>query len=117
MFYAAWYADFPDPDNFLYVLFHSKSKTNRMGFNKPEVDELLEQARGEVDYMKRVEQYREIEKIVMEDAPLVCQHVNSFNYVFQPWVKGVKMSHLGVIYLPFRNIWIDNGTLAAMASK
>ncbi len=117
MFYAAWYADFPDPDNFLYVLSHSKSRTNRMGYNNPEVDKLLEQARGELDYMKRVEQYREIEKIVINDAALICQHVNSFNYVFQPWVKGVKMSHLGVIYLPFRNIWIDHGQFAAMASR
>ena len=117
MFYAAWYADFPDPDNFLYVLSHSKSRTNRMGYNNPEVDKLLEQARGELDYMKRVEQYRKIEKIVMKDAALISQHVNSFNYVFQPWVKGVEMSHLGAIYLPFRNIWIDHGQFAAMASR
>lgn len=117
MFYAAWYADFPDADNFLYVLFHSGSKTNRMGYRNPEVDRLLDQARGELDYMRRVEQYREIEKIVMQDAPLISQHVNSFNYVFQPWVKGVKMSHLGAIYLPFRTIWIDHRQFAAMAAR
>ena len=67
--------------------------------------------------MRRVEQYREIEKIVLKDAPLISQHVNSFNYIFQPWVKGVKMSHMGAIYLPFRSIWIDKGQLTAMATK
>jgi peptide/nickel transport system substrate-binding protein/oligopeptide transport system substrate-binding protein len=117
MFYAAWYADFPDPDNFLYVLCHSKSKTNRMGYRNMDVDSLLEQARGELDYMKRVELYRKIEKIVMQDAPLICQHVNSFNYAFQPWVKGVKMSHMGSIYLPFRKIWISHRQFAEMASR
>ena len=111
MFYAAWYADYPDADNFLYVLFHSKSKINRMGYSNPEVDELLEQARMEKDYMKRVELYRDIQKRVMGEAPIICQHVNSFSYIFQPWVKGVELSHLGAIYLPFRNIWFDQQKL------
>ncbi|MBW2149496.1 MAG: ABC transporter substrate-binding protein [Deltaproteobacteria bacterium] len=107
MYYAAWYADYPDPDNFLYVLCHSKSKTNRMGYHNPDVDELLEQARQEWDYMKRVELYREVEKLVMRDAPIICQHVNSFNYLFQPWVKGVQVSYLGAEYISFQNVWID----------
>ena len=112
MFYAAWYADYPDADNFLYVLFHSKSRINRMGYNNPEVDQLLEQARVEKDYMKRVELYRDIQKRVMRDAPIISQHVNSFYYLFQPWVKGVELSHLGAIYLPFRDIWFDQQKLA-----
>ncbi len=112
MYYAAWYADFPDPDNFLYTLFHSKSRTNRMGYNNPEVDELLEQARSELDYMKRVKKYQKIQDLVMQDAPMICQHVNSFNYVFQPWVNGVEMSHLGAIYLPFRKVSIGHRQFA-----
>ena len=111
MFYAAWYADFPDPDNFLHVLFHSKSRINRMGYQNAEVDQLLEQGRRETDYLKRVEIYREIQKLVMLDAPVICQHVNSLNYLFQPWVKGAELNHLGAIYLPFRNIWFDQQEL------
>ena len=107
MFYAAWYADFPDPDNFLYTLCHSKSRTNRMNYNNAEVDRMLEEARSEADYMKRVEQYRKIQELVMQDAPVIAQHVNSFNYVFQPWVKGINMNHLGGTYLPFRKIWFE----------
>jgi peptide/nickel transport system substrate-binding protein/oligopeptide transport system substrate-binding protein len=107
MFYAAWYADFPDPDNFLYTLCHSNSRTNRMNYENPEVDRLLDQARSETDYEKRVELYRKIEKLVLEDAPVVAQHYNSTNYVFQPWVKGVEMSHLGATYLSLRKVQID----------
>ena len=107
MFYAAWYADFPDPDNFLYTLCHSASPTNRMNYQNPEVDRLLEQARSETDYEKRVQLYRQIEALVIEDAPLVAQHYNSNNYVFQPWVKGIEMSHLGATYLPLRKIEIE----------
>jgi peptide/nickel transport system substrate-binding protein/oligopeptide transport system substrate-binding protein len=107
LYYAAWYADYPDPDNFLYVLCHSKSRTNRMGYQNSEIDHLLESARQEVDYMKRIETYREVQKRVMAEAPLIAQHVNSFNYLFQPWVKGIEVSYLGAAYIPFRKIWID----------
>lgn len=117
MFYAAWYADYPDADNFLYVLFHSKSRINRMGYNNPEVDELLEQARIEKDYMQRVELYRDIQKRVMQEAPIICQHVNSFSYLFQPWVKGVKLSHLGATYLRFKDIWFDQQKSAGNLSQ
>jgi len=107
MYYAAWYADYPDPDNFLYVLFHSKSRTNRMGYRNPEVDEILERARREIDYMERVKLYRNIERMVMQEAPIICQHVNSFNYLFQPWVRGVKVSYLGAAYIPYGEVWIE----------
>lgn len=108
MYYAAWYADYPDPDNFLYVLCHSDSKTNRMGYHNPKVDELLDQARRETDYMKRVDLYREVQKMVMVDAPLINQHVNGFNFLFQPWVKGVEVSYLGAAYVPFKKVWIES---------
>jgi len=107
LYYAAWYADYPDPDNFLHVLCHSASLTNRMGYQNAEIDVLLDQARQEVDYIKRVATYRDIQKRVMQDAPLIPQHVNSFNYLFQPWVKGIEVSYLGEAYIPFRKIWID----------
>jgi len=107
LYYAAWYADYPDPDNFLFVLCHSESRTNRMGYQNSEIDHMLESARQEVDYMKRIETYREVQKRVIKDAPLIAQHVNSFNFLFQPWVKGIEVSYLGAAYIPFRKIWID----------
>ncbi len=107
LFYLAWYADYPDPDNFLYPLFFSTSRTNRMGYNNPEVDERLRQARRETDYMRRVELYQEIQRMVLADAPIVYQHVNSFSYLFQPWVKGVETNYLGAAYIPFRKVWLE----------
>jgi len=104
MFYAAWYADYPDPDNFIYALFHSKSPTNRTGYQNPEVDELLEQARHETDYMKRVDMYRGIERLIMRDAPVIPQHTNSNNCLFQPWVQDVEIGYLGPAHLPLRKL-------------
>lgn len=78
-----------------------------MGYDNSKIDQKLESARREGDYIKRMQIYREVERLVMEDAPLIAQHVNSFNYLFQPWVKGIAVSYLGEAYIPFRKIWID----------
>lgn len=107
IFYAAWYADYPDADNFFYPLIHSSSRTNRSGFRDLWVDEQIVLARTEVDYLKRAALYREIEKRVVESAPIVSQHINSNSYVFRPAVQGIAMSHLGIIYLPFHQLWFN----------
>lgn len=106
-FYLVWYADYPDPDNFLHPLFQSESKTNRTSYSNPLVDRLIEQAREESDYLKRTAIYRKVQNSIMNDAPIIPQHVNSFNYIFQPWVKGIEVSYLGTAYLPFRKMWIE----------
>jgi len=106
MFMYAWYADFPDPDNFLGILFHSKSKYNYMAYHNPEVDRLLDQARTERDYLKRMEMYRKIEEIVLEDAPIVPMVNHLFQMVYQPYVKGIELNALGGPYIPMKKIWL-----------
>ena len=106
VFIYAWYADFPDPDNFLWTLFHSKSKYNYTGYHNPEVDRLLDKARAERDYLKRMEMYRKIEEIVLDDAPIVPMVNHLFQMVYQPYVRGIEVSALGGPYIPMKKIWL-----------
>jgi peptide/nickel transport system substrate-binding protein/oligopeptide transport system substrate-binding protein len=106
MFMYAWYADFPDPDNFLGILFHSKSKYNYTAYHNPEVDRLLDRARREKDYLKRMEMYRKIEGIVLEDAPIVPMVNHLFQQAYQPYVRGVEVNALGGPYIPMKKIWL-----------
>jgi peptide/nickel transport system substrate-binding protein/oligopeptide transport system substrate-binding protein len=106
MFMYAWYADFPDPDNFLGTLFHSRSKYNYTAYHNPEVDRLLDRARAERDYLKRMEMYRKIEEIVMDDAPIVPMVNHLFQMVYQPYVQGIEVSALGGPYIPMKKIWL-----------
>jgi oligopeptide transport system substrate-binding protein len=69
MFRLVWYADIPDPDNFLSPLLYSSSPTNRTFYHNPRVDQLLEQARKTVDEVQRIALYREVQHIVHDDAP------------------------------------------------
>jgi oligopeptide transport system substrate-binding protein len=46
---SGWCADYPDPQNFLDILYHSGSRQNIGGFSDPALDALLEAARIEPD--------------------------------------------------------------------
>jgi peptide/nickel transport system substrate-binding protein/oligopeptide transport system substrate-binding protein len=106
MFRLAWYSDIPDPDNFLYPLLHSQSKTNRTFYRNARVDQLLEEARSETDYLQRIQLYRQVEQIVLQDAPWINQHHRVFEYLYQPYVRGVETSPLGAHYIPMKKIWL-----------
>lgn len=106
IFIYAWYADYPDPDNFLGALFHSKSRSNLTRFHHPEVDWLLDQARAERDYLKRMEMYRKIEGMILDDAPIVPMINHLFQMVYQPYVRGIEVNALGGPYIPMKKIWL-----------
>jgi peptide/nickel transport system substrate-binding protein/oligopeptide transport system substrate-binding protein len=109
IFIYAWYADFPDPENFLGTLFHSKSKYNYTAYHNPEVDHLLDRAKTERDYLKRMGMYRKIEDIVLEDAPIIPMVNHLFQTVYQPYVRGVEVNALGGPYIPMKKIWLKKG--------
>jgi oligopeptide transport system substrate-binding protein len=105
LFRLVWVADIPDPDNMLFPLLHSASPTNRTFYRNPQVDQLLEQARREVDEAQRIALYRELERLVMDDAPWITQHYSVLEYLFQPYVQGVEINLLGSRTMPLKKIW------------
>lgn len=107
MYRYAWYADFPDPDNFLFVLFHSQGAHNNTNYNNPQVDRLLEEARSERDELQRLELYRKAEQLIMEDAPMVNLVHYTFERLFQSYVRGIELNALGRPYIPLKKIWLD----------
>ncbi|MDO4798606.1 MAG: ABC transporter substrate-binding protein [Coriobacteriales bacterium] len=66
-----WNADYPTMDNFLYPIFLSTSENNYSKYNNPAVDEALQQARQITDEEKRKQAYRQINKLVGADMPVV----------------------------------------------
>jgi oligopeptide transport system substrate-binding protein len=105
MFRLSWYADIPDPHNFLWPLLHSTSSTNRTFYRNPKVDQLLNAASQELNEARRVVMYREVERLVMEDAPWIAQHYHVLERIYQPYVQGVEISLLGDRAIPMKKIW------------
>ena len=71
MFDIGWIADYPDPENFLDILFHSESTNNHTHYSNPDVDELLIKARVETDTNARYALYNQAEQQILDDAPWV----------------------------------------------
>lgn len=108
MFRVGWHSDIPDPDNFFFPLLSSQSKTNRTFYTNPQFDAMLEAARRETDYPQRIKLYRDIERLAIQDAPWITQHHRVFEYLYQPYVRGMQITSLGTHYLPMKKIWLHN---------
>ena len=107
LFRYAWYADYPDPDNFLYPLFHSQSPGNFFHYRNPTVDDLLDEARRETNDLRRVTLYREAEQVIMNDAPglMLLHHI--YEGLFQPYVEGIEVNALGGPYIPLWKVHLQ----------
>ncbi len=107
MYRYAWHADLPDPDNFLFILFHSQSSSNYANYANPEVDRLLERAQRESDDFTRLQLYRQAEELIMADAPMVNLVYYTREHLFQLYVGGVELNALGEPYVAMKKIWLD----------
>jgi ABC-type oligopeptide transport system substrate-binding subunit len=107
MFLYAWFADVPDPDNFLGRLFLSRSPRNFTRYDNAVVDQLLTRARREGDLSRRVELYRQAEQLILADVPIVPMWHYTYERLFQPYVRSIEVNGLGDPYIPLRKIWLE----------
>ena len=95
MFDIGWIADYPDPENFLDILFHSDSSNNHTNYSNPDVDRLLEQARTETDETARYQTYHKAEQQILDDAPWVPLWYSGERYLLlKPNVKDYYLTPL-----------------------
>jgi oligopeptide transport system substrate-binding protein len=103
----SWCADYPDPQNFADILFHSESQNNHGGYRNAEIDRLLEQARGEPDFDQRMVLYRSIEQVLVDDvAAVFLWHARPYYIVHKPQIEGFIATPVGVAQV--MNFWLDH---------
>ena len=96
LFSSGWCADYPDPENFADVLFHSGAEQNAGNYSNPALDVVLDQARLEQDVTKRIQLYQQAEQIIVQDAPaLFIMHGISYELV-KPKVKGYVLTPINI---------------------
>jgi oligopeptide transport system substrate-binding protein len=99
MFEMSWIADYPHPQDFLDVLFHTGADINYGKYRNPAVDDLLDRAGVETDRDRSLDLYRQAEQLLVDDAaclPLVFGQ----NYeLVRSYVAGYRTDALGLVRL------------------
>jgi len=92
-----WEADYPDPQDFLDILFHSDSKINHGQYSNGKVDLILENARINPDPVERVKLYQSAEQQIITDAAWVPLWFEGERHVLiKPYVKGYRLTPMTV---------------------
>ena len=101
-----WEADYPDPQDFLDVLFHSASENNHGGYRNDQVDQLLEIARAEPDNGKRMSIYNDVERMIVDDAAWVpLWFAGERHVLIKPHIKGYRITPMTMPKL--RHVYIE----------
>lgn len=86
--FLAWYADYPDGDNFLQLLYgpNSSPQSNAANFALPAFDRLYEQARRMPDSPQRTQLYQQMTKLFLVYAPWKLGVHRVQTHLNQPWL-------------------------------
>jgi oligopeptide transport system substrate-binding protein len=112
-FRQGWIADYPDPENFLTVLFHSRNAGvagNTSRYRNPTVDRLLDEADTMTNGPGRYERYAAAEQIIVDEAAWISLYHYASRALIKPYVKGLERSAQSTapeFMSPLRKVWLD----------
>jgi len=109
IFQWGWNADYPDPENFLFLLYGPNGKLesggpNAINYKNEHYDQLFESMKVMPDNTKRLEIINEMLGILREDAPWVWGfHPKSFS-LYHVWNANVKPNLMANNTIKYRRI-------------
>ncbi len=120
IFEWGWNADYPDPENFLFLLYGPNKKVgtggeNAANYQNPEFDRLFERMKDMDNSPERQAVIDQMIKLAREDAPWIYAfHPKSFG-LRHAWVKNAKPNLMAHNLLKYRRI--DSVARAAYQAK
>lgn len=99
-FRSTWIADYPDAESYL-AFFYGKNPAppNYTRYANPAFDRLYEQSLRETNDSLRYELYRQMDRMVVADAPLVPVFYDEAIHFLQPNVSGMRDNGLNLLEL------------------
>jgi oligopeptide transport system substrate-binding protein len=88
IFCGAWYADYPDPDNFL----RASNFRPRTHWQNATYQRLVEEARRVPEQEGRMSLYRQADLILVEQAPIIPLIYRRHDVLVKPWVTQFPVS-------------------------
>ena len=101
-FTKSWIADYPDAENFLmlyYIENHSPKGFNYTHFSNYDFDKFYNMAMGEVNDSLRYSYYQEMDKILIEEAPVVPLYYNEVVRFVHNNIEGLETNSMNTLSL------------------
>jgi ABC-type transport system substrate-binding protein/methyl-accepting chemotaxis protein len=104
----SWYADYADPDNFTYVLFHSANRASSLGRTArvEEVDRVSARARTTVNRAERARLYTRLQHLIAEEALGVFLTHRRVAVIHRPDIEGLHVHLVSPVVRP-QEIWLQ----------
>jgi oligopeptide transport system substrate-binding protein len=99
MYYMGWVADYPHPQDFLDILFHTGSENNFSEYSNHEVDTLLDRAAVEPDADLSLALYQQAEQALVDDAACLPLWFGQNYILVKPYVEGYELNPMGLAML------------------
>jgi peptide/nickel transport system substrate-binding protein/oligopeptide transport system substrate-binding protein len=87
-----WGADYPDPQDFLSLLWTTKAPYNPQHVNVPQADALLSQADGMSDQTARISFYQQAEQLLVNQAAAIPLYQQVYFYSLRSHVVGWRIA-------------------------
>ncbi|HSB93269.1 MAG TPA: ABC transporter substrate-binding protein, partial [Flavitalea sp.] len=99
-FRGSWIADYPEAENYLSVFYgKNPAPPNYTRYHNPAYDRLYEQALLVNNDSLRIELYKQMDRMLIEDAPVVPLWYDEVIRLVQPNVKGFMPNGLNLLEL------------------
>ena len=119
MFLWGWVADYPDPENFLFLLWsesaRSKGGPNTANFAHPEFDRLFLEMRDAPDGPERQALIRQLQAIVEHERPWIELFYPESYALVHGWVHNAKPLGMSFSTLKYRDIDVPERTAKRIA--
>ena len=112
-FRASWLGDYPDEENYFSLFYsdHFAPGPNKTRFKNDEFDKLYEESRGIPDGFERIDHYRNMDRIIVEEAPVIVLYYDEVIRMTQKNVTGLEPDAMNILKLERADI-ADSGDAA-----
>lgn len=97
LFISRWIADTGDPDNFLQPLFNPATVTDFTRYDNSEVTQMMNDAKGIINPIKRMNVYKDIQGKLVNDIPWIFLYHPQIGSIAREGILGVRQSPLGLM--------------------
>jgi oligopeptide transport system substrate-binding protein len=92
LYSLGWSLEYPDPQDWLSTVFRSTSRVTRTSYASADFDTLVDRADVERNAAKRLDLYKQAQRVLTRDAPVAFLYSTEVHYLVSPRLRGYRLT-------------------------